>query len=45
MNGFGLGEVIDSKSKKFKKGDLVTGMVKWQQYSILNENQVSKVDR
>jgi NADPH-dependent curcumin reductase CurA len=29
MNGFGVGEVIESKSKKYKKGDIVTGMLKW----------------
>ena len=35
MVGGGVGEVIYSKAPQFKIGDMVTGLIKWQKYSVL----------
>jgi NADPH-dependent curcumin reductase CurA len=40
MRGGGLGQVIDSKNKDYKKGDLVTGLVGWQDYSIASSGDL-----
>jgi len=39
----GIGEIIESGSDKFKPGDIVVGMLPWQEYSILNPNTVKHV--
>ena len=35
MRAFCVGEVIFSKSKKFKVGDLTLGLIGWQKYAVL----------
>lgn len=47
MIGGTVGEVIESRSPKFAVGDKVVGMGGWQQYSVVNAEQVGalrKVD-
>jgi NADPH-dependent curcumin reductase CurA len=47
MQGGTVGEVVESKSPKFKPGDKVVGMGGWQEYSVANADQVGalrKVD-
>ena len=47
MGGGTVGEVIESRSSKFAVGDKVVGMGGWQQYSVMDANQVGalrKVD-
>ncbi|KAJ1400163.1 Polyketide synthase, enoylreductase domain [Sesbania bispinosa] len=34
--GYGVCKVLDSKHPDFKKGDLVWGVTKWEEYSIIN---------
>ncbi len=40
MIGGTVGEVVESKSPKFAVGDKVVGMGGWQQYSVVDANQV-----
>jgi NADPH-dependent curcumin reductase len=47
MQGGTAGEVVESRSPKFKPGDKVVGMGGWQQYSVVNADQpgaLRKVD-
>jgi hypothetical protein len=47
MGGGTVGEVIESKNSKFSVGDKVVGMGGWQQYSVVDANQLGalrKVD-
>ena len=47
MQGGTAGEVVESKSPKYKPGDKVQGMGGWQEYSVVNADQVGalrKVD-
>src|SRR5690606_37626745 len=44
MNGGVLAEVLDSKSDRFQKGDIVTGTLNWGEYNIVQANAVQKVD-
>jgi NADPH-dependent curcumin reductase CurA len=47
MGGGTAGEVLESKSPKFQASDKVVGMGGWQQYSVVNADQVGalrKVD-
>ncbi|UUZ68244.1 NADP-dependent oxidoreductase [Polaromonas sp. P2-4] len=47
MLGGTVGEVIESRSSKFQPGDKVVGMGGWQQYSVVNAEQLGalrKVD-
>jgi NADPH-dependent curcumin reductase CurA len=47
MGGGTVGEVVESRSPKFKPGDKVVGMGGWQQYSVVNAEQLGalrKVD-
>ncbi|KAI8048690.1 hypothetical protein BDF22DRAFT_726826 [Syncephalis plumigaleata] len=41
MRGGAVAEVIESQSSKFKRGDIVTGFVGWQQYGVVDEKQAS----
>ncbi|KAK6198623.1 uncharacterized protein RJT21DRAFT_496 [Scheffersomyces amazonensis] len=34
----GLGEVLKSKSTKYKQGDIITGVWSWSEYAIVNEH-------
>lgn len=42
--GGAVGEVIESKSAKFKKGDKVLGFLNWSDYSIGKEEELHKID-
>ncbi|MES3003757.1 MAG: NADP-dependent oxidoreductase [Pseudomonadota bacterium] len=47
MGGGTVGEVVESKSPKYQVGDKVVGMGGWQEYSVVNGEQVGamrKVD-
>lgn len=47
MQGGTVGEVVESRSDKYKPGDMVVGMGGWQEYSIVDGNQpgtMRKVD-
>lgn len=39
-----VGEVVDSQSEHFKKGDFVVGMLPWQEYSLASEKAVRAID-
>jgi NADPH-dependent curcumin reductase CurA len=42
--GGAIGEVVASKSPAFRVGDIVTGMLGWQLYSVKKAEGLSKVD-
>ena len=44
ITGGGVGEVVESRSAAFKPGDIVTGMLPWQLYSIAKETEVRKIN-
>ena len=44
ITGGGIGEVIESRSQAFRPGDIVTGMLGWQLYSVAKETEVRKID-
>jgi NADPH-dependent curcumin reductase len=44
MTGETVGEVIESRSAKFAKGDWVAGRVGWQQYAISDGSNLRKID-
>ncbi len=39
-----IGQVIDSQSEHFQKGDLVLGSLGWREYNVVNESTVRKID-
>jgi NADPH-dependent curcumin reductase CurA len=41
MRGVVVAEVIESRGSKFKRGDIVTGSVGWQQYGVLDEKHAT----
>jgi NADPH-dependent curcumin reductase CurA len=41
----GIAEVIESKSKYFTPGDIVIGMLPWQEFSVVHENTVKHIQR
>jgi NADPH-dependent curcumin reductase CurA len=41
MKGAGVGEVIYSNDQKFKIGDKVLGLTRWQKYSVLKAKELS----
>src|SRR5208337_2564980 len=45
LNGGVVGEVAQTRSKKFTKGDFATGFLPWQDYSLANENDLRKLDQ
>ena len=45
MKGFSIGEVVYSRSKKFKMGELVMGVWGWEKYSMVNEKAVQLVPK
>ncbi|MBZ0237325.1 MAG: NADP-dependent oxidoreductase [Deltaproteobacteria bacterium] len=45
MRGVGLGEVIESQHPDFKAGDLVIGMVGWQEVAVLDGGGPNKPTR
>ena len=44
MRGSGIARVIESKSDKFKKGDIVTGQTCWQSHPILNKEEIELIE-
>ena len=44
MTGETAGEVIESRSAKFAKGDWVAGRVGWQQYAVSDGSNLRKID-
>lgn len=40
MRSLGIGRVVASKSKHYAVGDLVQGLVGWQDYALLDENKI-----
>jgi NADPH:quinone reductase len=44
LSGGIVGEVLDSKSYSFVKGDFVVGNLGWQDYSIADEKEVRKIN-
>ncbi len=44
ITGGGIGEVIESRSPAFQPGDIVTGMLGWQIYSVAPARELMKVD-
>ncbi|ODV64917.1 NAD(P)-binding protein [Hyphopichia burtonii NRRL Y-1933] len=45
MRSLAVGKVIESKSDKFSKGDLVSGALHWSDYAIVHEQAIwNKVD-
>lgn len=43
MSSGGIGEVVASRSERFKEGDLVWGDTGWQEYAVLNAKAVAAV--
>nr|XP_043636028.1 2-alkenal reductase (NADP(+)-dependent) [Erigeron canadensis] len=35
IEGFGVSKVVDSDDPNFKRGDLVTGLTSWEEYSVI----------
>ena len=44
LNGGIVGEVMESKSNNFVKGDFVVGNLSWQDYSVTGEKEVRKIN-
>jgi hypothetical protein len=44
LNGGIVGEIVESKSNNFVKGDFVVGRLGWQDYSIADEKEVRKIN-
>ena len=44
LNGATVGEVIESESKSFVKGDFVVGNLGWQDYTVASENEVRTIN-
>jgi len=43
LSGDGIAEVFESGNTSFKKGDLVTGILPWQEYSLLKPGSLQKI--
>jgi NADPH-dependent curcumin reductase CurA len=44
ITGGAVGQVIESRSDAFKPGDIVTGMLGWQLYSVAKAGELRKID-
>lgn len=44
MHGFGVGEIVASRAQGLKVGDIVEGMVGWQDYAVLPVAELAKRD-
>jgi len=40
-----VAEVVETKNQNFKKGEFVTGMLKWKEFQTTNGNGLNKVDK
>lgn len=45
MKGFSIGEVVFSKSQKYKIGDLVMGVLGWEKYSMVQDKGLGFVPK
>ncbi|MFS7936633.1 putative oxidoreductase [Helianthus anomalus] len=46
IEGFGVSKVVDSDDPNFQKGEIVTGLTNWEEYSlILNTSQLRKIQQ
>lgn len=43
MRGLGVGTVVSSRSAKYKPGDKVQAMTGWQEYALLSEKEITRV--
>ncbi|GIP42934.1 putative NADP-dependent oxidoreductase YfmJ [Paenibacillus sp. J45TS6] len=44
IKGGAVGEIVESKSDKYKAGDKVIGMLGWQLFNTVDDSQVTKID-
>ncbi|HSE21948.1 MAG TPA: NADP-dependent oxidoreductase [Pyrinomonadaceae bacterium] len=44
IKGGGIGEVVESRSPSLQPGDIVTGMLGWELYSVANAKELTKID-
>jgi NADPH-dependent curcumin reductase CurA len=44
LEGDAIAEVVETSSDKLNKGDLVTGVMPWQEYCALPERRIQKID-
>ncbi|KAI4368263.1 hypothetical protein MLD38_016839 [Melastoma candidum] len=45
IEGFGVSEVIDSDNTDFRPGDFVTGMIPWEEYSLIRQpDKLKKIE-
>ncbi|WP_397548093.1 zinc-binding dehydrogenase [Rossellomorea yichunensis] len=44
LAGGAVGEIVESESGHFQKGEFVVGMLPWQEYSLADEKQVRSID-
>ncbi|WIV17488.1 NADP-dependent oxidoreductase [Paenibacillus polygoni] len=44
IKGGAVGEIVESKSDKYKEGDKVIGMLGWQLFNTVDDNKVTKID-
>ncbi|MDF9410475.1 NADP-dependent oxidoreductase [Brevibacillus laterosporus] len=44
ITGGVIGEVIETKSSEFQVGDVVLGLLGWQNYSVVDAGEVQKID-
>lgn len=45
MHGFAMGEVLESRADGFAKGDLVDGMIGWQDHAVMKASHLTRRDR
>lgn len=43
MKGMGVAKVIYSNSEKWKAGDIVLAVTKWQKYTVINAKELTKL--
>ncbi len=43
MRGSGIGQVIESNAPGFEPGDMVMGVIGWQEYPTINAQELSKI--
>lgn len=39
-----IGQVVESKSPKFKQNDVIMGTLDWQEYSVVKDSSIRKID-
>lgn len=40
LTGYGVSKVVESGHPDYKKGDLVWGITKWEEYSFITSSQI-----